>query len=223
MTRRRARRLARRLRRARGRAQRPPESCWSMCTRRREDERDREGEREGLSERERREDSSQLRPTWSGLPSPQANEPPVARLPTSQPPAEWERLWKGSDWLCTEVGGDWSAFLYAQGVSWLLVNAMGATNWGVGSEMKLHMPSWREMHGEAFMRGLPSVPGVDTHQWQHYYYDWQPYVASIPLAPDQAWRGAWLEDGTPAGRLEVSRAATLDPSPRGGLLPRPLP
>jgi len=73
------------------------------------------------------------------------------------------------------------------------------------------------------MRGLPSVPGVDTHQWQHYYYDWQPYVASIPLAPDQAWRGAWLEDGTPAGRLEVSRAATLDPSPRGGLLPRPLP
>jgi len=114
-----------------------------MCTRRREDERDREGEREGLSERERREDSSQLRPTWSGLPSPQANEPPVARLPTSQPPAEWERLWKGSDWLCTEVGGDWSAFLYAQGVSWLLVNAMGATNWGVGSEMKLHMPSWR--------------------------------------------------------------------------------
>jgi len=153
----------------------------------------------------------------------EANEPPVARLPTSQPPAEWERLWKGSDWLCTEVGGDWSAFLYAQGVSWLLVNAMGATNWGVGSEMKLHMPSWREMHGEAFMRGLPSVPGVDTHQWQHYYYDWQPYVASIPLAPDQAWRGAWLEDGTPAGRLEVSRAATLDPSPRGGLLPRPLP
>lgn len=135
------------------------------------------------------------------------------------------------------------------------------------------------------MRGLPSVPGVDTHQWQHYYYDWQPYVASISLAPDQAngviirsaatsrhperhtvrtrahartralsraaarpvrgplqaalppaafppppppdpgqaWRGAWLEDGTPAGRLEVSRAATLDPSPRGGLLPRPLP
>ena len=110
------------------------------------------------------------------------------------------------------------------------------------------------------MRGLPSVPGVDTHQWQHYYYDWQPYVASIPLAPDQAhgvilrrppqaatqnatpfaharararsraaarpvrgplqaalppaafppppppdpgqaWRGAWLEDGTPTGRL----------------------
>lgn len=109
-------------------------------------------------------------------------------------PPRWE-LWKKSGWLCTEAGGDWKAFMYAQGISWLLVEAMAATGHGVGSEMHLHMKTPREMHGEAFFSGL-SVPGVDTHQWQHYYYDWQPFVAQIPLADDQAWRGTWLGDGS---------------------------
>ena len=87
------------------------------------------------------------------------------------------------------------------------------------------------------MRGLPSVPGVDTHQWQHYYYDWQPYVASIPLAPDQA-NGVIIRSAATSRHPErhtvrtrahartraLSRSRTARPRPvAGGPAPRRLP
>jgi hypothetical protein len=112
----------------------------------------------------------------------------------SDPPG-WDR-WVSSEWLCVDASGDWRGFLYAQQMPWMLVEAMGVTDFGVGSELHIHMDGPAEMHLEAFMHGIPSVPGVDTHQWQHYYFDWKPYISHIPISDDQAWQATWLQDGT---------------------------
>jgi len=124
-----------------------------------------------------------------------ANAPRRALDYTVTAPPHWQR-WVDSTWVCTAATGDWKSFLYAQGIGFFLVEAMAVTNYGIGSQLKVHTKSPAEMHFEAFMVGLPSVPGVDMHQWQHYYFDWAPYVSSIPMGDDQSWQGTWLVDGT---------------------------
>lgn len=112
----------------------------------------------------------------------------------SDPPG-WKR-WAGSEWICMLASGDWKGFLYAQNMPWMLVEAMGVTDFGIGSELHVHMDGPAAMHFEAFLHGIPSVPGVDMHQWQHYYFDWEPYISHIPISDDQSWQATWLEDGS---------------------------
>ena len=84
----------------------------------------------------------------------------------------------------------------AQGINWMVVRAMGAIGFGVGTIMDAYVVSPSEMHFAAKFKNLPYVPGVDTTQWGHYFLDFEPYVVQIPLADDQAWRSTWLSDGS---------------------------
>ncbi len=141
---------------------------------------------------------------WARSPVPPAfNAAPISPLsapprPTATPPtADLDLdLWRNSTWLCTDISGDWQAFMQAQGLHWMAVSAMAVIGFGVGSVLEVHVVSPAEVHMAAVFSNLPYVPGVDSTQWGNYFLDGQPYLEHIPLADDQSWRAEWLDDGS---------------------------